>query len=223
MYSITVSSPPAQEPVSTTTLQSYLRVNTSTENSLLSGFLVAARLLFERESNLALITQTMVESLEVPPPYITYLMRGPIQSVTSVQYYDQNDTLQTATGYNLDLVTGGMGRLWFPNGQPTMSVNVRPVMNITFQAGYGDNPSNVPAPISQAIMLCAAYWFEQRTAYSDTTIQNVPMGFEAIVDAYKVGNLYQWGMDWNDRRKHAGYPAGAFPWMANQDGGYWGW
>lgn len=219
MYSITVTSQPSIEPVTVTTLQNYLRVNTTVENSLLAGFITTARALFERSANLALITQTMVQTLEHNPPHICYLMRGPIQSITSVKYYNQAGSLITAdpSTYNTDLVTGGMGRLWFPNGQPTMSTLIRPAFQVTFQAGFGDTAADVPQPICQAILLCAAYYFENRAAYTDATIKSVPQGFEAIVDMYKVGNNYQWGLDRHNN--HCGNMQ-AYPWGYANGGWY---
>ena len=175
-------------------------------------------MLFERESNLCLITQTITEYLERVPPANIYLMRGPIQTINSVQYYDTSDTLQTSSGYNSDIITGGMGRVWYPNGQPNVSSNVRPVMQVQFVAGFGDNPTAVPQPICQAISLLAAYWFEQRTPYSEQTIKDVPMGFSAILDAYKIGNIYDWNKTWNDR-----CPYGHMnPWAIDTFTGWWG-
>ncbi len=33
---------------------------------------------------------------------------------------------------------------------------------IAFTAGYGDEPTDVPAPIRQALTLLVAHWFERR-------------------------------------------------------------
>lgn len=219
MYTLDITVPPASEPLSVETLQTYLKLNTTTENSLLSGFITAARQRFEREAQIGLITQTIVESIEFPPPYITPIMYGPIQSISSVTYYDQNNDLQTASGYNTDLVTGGMGRIWWPNGQPNMSSQVRPVMQITAIAGFGSSASNVPQEIVQAIMMLCGHWFFNRGAYGDS-MSDTPAGWEDAVSKYRLGVFGQWGLDRRRRRSMYGNPG----WPSAVWGGdYYGW
>lgn len=198
MYTINVLTGPTSEPVSASLLKTYLRTNTTAEDTLLNTFIESARRLFENETNLGIMYQTLVQYNDQNCPMF-YLMRGPINSITSVKYYDQNNVLQTAdpSTYNTDIVTGGMGRIWFPNGQPSTSSTVRPIWQTTFNVGF----YSVPADITTAILLLAAYWFEQRTPYADRTLQSIPKGWDSIISKYKLGNYYQWNMDrgnlWN--------------------------
>jgi uncharacterized phiE125 gp8 family phage protein len=218
MYTLTVTSPPAQEPVSTATAASFLRLNTSTENSLLAMFVTGARQRFEREAQIGLITQTITQSIQYAPRYETYLMTGPIQSINSVTYYDQNGNLQTASGYSVDIVTGGMARVWWPNGgQPNMSSQVSPVMMINATIGFGTEPSSVPIEIVNGILTLVDHWFFNRSAFGDS-MSPTPATFDDAVAKYGLGVFGQWQMDRRHRRGHCG---NGWPWAFGGFG--WGW
>jgi uncharacterized phiE125 gp8 family phage protein len=220
MYTLNVTNQPAEEVISTATAQAFLRVNTSTENTIIGNLCIAARQRFEREAQIGLITQTVVQSIQFPPPYDIPFMTGPVQSISSVTYYDQNNTIQTATGYNVDIITGGMGRVWFPNGQPNMSSQVRPVMQITAVIGFGSSPSSVPMEIQQALLNLIDFWFFNRSAYGDN-MAAVPATFDDAVAKYRLGVFGQWGLD--RRRRHSMYGNCGFPWSVGGFDGWWGW
>lgn len=192
MFTCVLTTAPSTEPVSTSTLQTYLRQNTSAENALLAGFITSARELFESETNRALITQTWTQYVSKPVNEI-YLMKGVVQSISSVQYYNSAGTLTSDNTYSSDIVSGDIGRIWWPNGLPTMSTSIRPVLQIQFVAGYGSSATNVPAAIQTAIMLRAAQMWSDRGG-----TQEIPPGWSTIVSKYSLGNLYQWKMDRHD-------------------------
>lgn len=49
------------------------------------------------------------------------------------------------------------------------------------ELGDGD----LPLPLSHAIMLLAAHWYNQREAVSATQMHAVPMGIQALVKPYR--------------------------------------
>src|SRR3954447_26991479 len=94
-YSLTITVQPSSEPVSVATFKDHARVNTGTaEDTLIAQYITAARLAFEKRTNLAVKPTTFKLSLDAWSNPI-YLPRGIVPSVSSVKYYDTGDTLQT--------------------------------------------------------------------------------------------------------------------------------
>ena len=194
MYGLQLVTDLVSEPVSVATLKSHLRLNTTDEDSLLAGYITAARQLFETMTDRAVLTQTWKLSLDAFPRIIR-LPRAPLQSVSSVQYYDSNDVLTTwsSTNYSVD-TQREPGRVvpsvFFPDWKvfavyPALSYRISPKVIIQFVAGW----TACPALVSQAILLLASHYYQRRDAYEDKAMIEVPMGFKAIVNQYKLGWL----------------------------------
>ena len=121
-----------------------------------------------------------VDCLEVPLPPMTIL--------TSIEYYDVNDSLQTwsSANYLSDLVSQP-GRIAPISSQSWPSTYDREnAVKITYSAGYGSEPNDYPAPIKQAIKLTVRAWFEETTPQGD-----IPSGALALIDGYKSGRFSQ--------------------------------
>jgi uncharacterized phiE125 gp8 family phage protein len=66
-------------------------------------------------------------------------------------------------------------------------------VKVTFNAGYGPNWSDIPADLSQAVMLLAAHYYEYRneTSLSDGCM---PFGVSSLIERYKVLRIWTGGL-----------------------------
>src|SRR5690606_31226614 len=93
---ITVTTPPAAEPISLKEMMDYLRLDAPTEASTLLSLISAARAEVETRTGRALAAQTLTLTLDkFPKSLILPLPRPMLDSVTSVKYYDADGELQT--------------------------------------------------------------------------------------------------------------------------------
>jgi len=95
-----VTTQPATEIFTLQEVKDYLKVDDSTEDTLITTLLQSARQAAERYLNQALITQTITEKLDYLRLSTIYLSVSPVISVTSFQYADSQNTLQTFSANN---------------------------------------------------------------------------------------------------------------------------
>ena len=176
---------PSTPMFTTVEAKAFLRVDGSTEDSLIDDFVTAATREVENWIRRALITQTWTLNMDrfdrsfdehdvfsdgvhnIPRIAISgndsiFLPRTPIQSVTSLKTTDVDDTQTTfnASNYGLD---EEVGRL-FLNQNSTWPTNLRDhnAIEVIYVAGYGDADTDVPAPIRQAIRAQVIRMYEDR-------------------------------------------------------------
>jgi len=134
-----------------------LRIDSTADDAAIDVQIIAAREAIEEMIGRALITQTWRLTLDDWPAgdYIE-LPRSPVQSVTSVTYYDTDDTSATLASANYTVETDPEpGRITLDYNQDWPTTILRPAnaIQIVFIAGYGDAASDVPGPIKQALIL----------------------------------------------------------------------
>ncbi len=165
---LVLTSGPLVEPVALLEAKAHLRVDHNDEDTLISSLIITSRLHIEASLGLGLITQSWSLFLDDWPPGTTVrLPMRPVQSVSAVRLYNENETTQTvaASGYYVDgkgtparlVRLGGVG---WPG--PERKANG---IEIAFTAGYGAAASDVPQPIRQALLLLIAHWYERREPF----------------------------------------------------------
>ncbi len=184
----------SSEPVSLDQAKQHLRVDHSDEDELIASLITSAsRKLDGRDGELsrALISQTWALSLGRFPAEIS-LPLPPCQSVTSIAYVDENGVAQTLDAANYTLVgAGGSGPAsivpsW-GNAWPSTR-DVPEAVTVTFVAGYGDDPLDVPEPIRTAIKMIVAHLYEHREAVISATgfVKELPLGVEDHLANFRV-------------------------------------
>jgi uncharacterized phiE125 gp8 family phage protein len=183
-----VTTQPATEPTTVDLTRRHCRIDTLDDADLLSSYLIAARIMAEAYLSRALITQTLLwtvrpSSLLYPGQsrlhHVLELPRAPVQSVLSVNLLDDLGNATTITpavlpapgesqisGYVADLALQP-GRLRI--GCETLLTGSYPLystrleyIQVSMVAGYGATPDTVPQNIVQAIMMTAAFLYENR-------------------------------------------------------------
>lgn len=139
--------PPVREPVSLDYAKTHCRVDGTDEDNLIAGLIISARAYCEKYINRALMEQTWDlwldkfpkgGAIEIPLP--------PLQTVTSIKYYDIDDTEHTmdAADYIVDAASEP-GRVVLGYSKAWSTTTLRPVkaVCVRFVAGYATYSSTV--------------------------------------------------------------------------------
>jgi uncharacterized phiE125 gp8 family phage protein len=121
------------------------------------------------------------------------LPRPPLQSITSVKYFDAAGVEQTlgATNYIVRKPWRQPGTIeWAPSVVwPDLELDRSHPITIRFVAGYG-GAANVPETIKQAILLLLGHWFENREAQVAAVgmwVQNLEFSVKALLEMEGYG------------------------------------
>jgi len=184
------TTPPAIEPVTLAEAKAHLRVDSSDEDTLIGGLVAAAVSHLDGQGVLgrAMITQSWATWVRNSPSVVT-LPVGPFQSLTSVEYYDSENALQTSDVANYEVrLAGDFVTVQPKSGFAWPGAYSRPdAIKITYAAGYGDAAADVPQSIRQAILLLVGHWYENREAVTEGTFKEMPMAVDALIGVERVG------------------------------------
>ena len=189
-YSLRRTVAPTVEPVLWAEAKLYCRIDDDTEQATVEALIAAARHTVEELTQKQLITATWVRTLDrFPETHPIDLPRGPLASVASISYTDENGDAQTlaASGYQVDLVNDpgrilpGVDLVW-----PDTRANALNTVTITYTAGYGATGASVPPPLIQAILMLVSHWFEHREAVALTQMSEVPFAVQRLVSFYRA-------------------------------------
>jgi uncharacterized phiE125 gp8 family phage protein len=162
---LVMTAAPAAEPISLAEAKAHLRIDGSDEDALLTSLITAARMVVERTLSLALVTESWSLYLDGWPRSGTIALPiHPVQAVTAVRVYDPDDTptVVNAESYSVDVLSEPARLVLSAGAVQLSSARLLNAFEVAFTAGYGDEASDVPAPIRHALKLLVAHWFEQR-------------------------------------------------------------
>jgi hypothetical protein len=206
MSSITVITPASFAPVTTVDMLSFLRLNDTSESALIASLIDAATDKWTNDtSGHVLCSQTLRLYLDKFPgqsncsssydPSIVYstlypaatirIPRGPVSSVTTVEYLDTTATWQTLTGWTAD-TTSTPARIILPSSLPQLHASQVPAVRVTFVVGYA-NAASIPATALVGIRLAASHWYDQRGAYTEGEMKELPQGWAALTARFALG------------------------------------
>jgi uncharacterized phiE125 gp8 family phage protein len=181
--------PPAAEPLTLAEAKAHLRVDSASEDDLITGLIKAAREWCEEYQNRAYITQTWDLCLDAFPESPSYLPKPPLQSIASFKYYDKEGTEHVfdAADYVVD-TAGFKGRISLAYGKSWPSVTLQPMNGVVIQfvAGYGDAVTDVPERIRSAIKLLIGHLYENREATSIKALSEVPFAIYALLGLDRI-------------------------------------
>ena len=128
-----------------------------------------------------------IAPIEIPRP--------PLQSITSLTYYDVDRTSYTLTeGTEFTVDTDSCpGRIVLEYDEiwPTVQLHPNKPIVIRFVAGYldtsspADSVAGVPAGIKHAMKLLIAHWYGQRTPTGEISGE-IPWGVDDLLAPYRV-------------------------------------
>lgn len=178
-----VTTAPLSEPITLAVAKAHLRVDFDDDDTLIGALITAAREYCEDVLGRALMTRTLEGALDDEPEGDTItLPRPPLSSVRSVKFYDTDDVATTVdpADYLVD-ITSEPGRIVLNDGAEWPQVDLRPAnaVVIEFDAGYGDDPEDVPAKFRQAMLLMIGHWYTHREEVSVGSGSAMPIPFAA--------------------------------------------
>ena len=135
----------------------HLRVTVTDEDELIEAIIYAATESVEHSTNRCFIKRSYKNSW---PVFADYFLAMPLDSITSVEYYDSDNALQTvsASDYSINKTEG---QLIFNSDYSFPSVYDRhDGFQVTYTAGY--DVVEIPAQAVAACKLIAADLFENR-------------------------------------------------------------
>ena len=178
-----VITPPTIEPLTLAEAKAQCRIDIDDDDTLIAGMIQAAREYCEAIDWRSYLTQTIELWLEAwPGDDEIELPLPPLQSVTSVEYYDTDDVKYTLTAsdYYVDTISEP-GRVVLKNLKtwPTTSLRDYNAICVTYKAGWTTQAA-VPQAIKQAMLLLIGHWYENREA---TTLGAVSRPIDFAVKA----------------------------------------
>ena len=150
---------PTIEVITVDELKTFARIDTTAEDTLLEGFIKAARIATEKYLGRALVTQTMKMTMDFWPGTVIQFPRPPLISVTKVATLDESDVETEYSSSNYYVVTEAIPGKLVLKQSVTAPINTsRDYAGylVEFTAGYGPAGEDVPQPIREGIALWAA-------------------------------------------------------------------
>jgi uncharacterized phiE125 gp8 family phage protein len=206
------------EPITLADAKAFCRVDIPDEDALITSLISAARRYVEKETGLALNTQTWAAVLDrwpegqgqgfgglwwdgvqqLPISLITStttieIPKRPFQSITHVKLRDAYGTLTTVdSSVYFTEVSDMRGRVNRVLGQiwPVVILANSGAVEITFTAGFDAAPySGLPEDLKQAIYILVKHWFDNREPVSDGRMASVPSHIFQILQHWKSVRL----------------------------------
>lgn len=162
---------PVAEPLTPADLGKHAVIDSdlvTADSDIISAYITQARSELEESSGLSFITQTWRMTLDRFPYWDSpmWIPRGPLQSITSLQYIDVDGITQTlveGTDFRVDK-DSKPPRIVPTYGQRWPYTRFREIACVTIVAvcGFGNAGTNLPPNILQAIRMVAAYRYRFR-------------------------------------------------------------
>jgi len=177
---------PTEEPVSVADLRQQVSIDHTEDDLWLREMGKAARQLVEQHIERQLLTATYTLTLDAFPDVIE-LNRPPVQSITSLKYYDTDDTLTTLTE-NTDFVSDIISepaRLVPVVGTSWPATRIKPnAVTAVFVCGE-TTADNVSPRAKLAIKMLVSHWYDQRSAGSAVAVNEIALAYRMLLDSLR--------------------------------------
>jgi uncharacterized phiE125 gp8 family phage protein len=163
---------PTAEPVTLSEAKKQLEIASSdtSHDTHLSALIGAAREQWEHDTDSVTCFQTL--RLRVASIFDGFkLLKSPIHSITSIQYFDGSNTLQTLASSQYQL-HGDQIRLAYLVTLPA-TVSRWDAWQVTYKAGHSQDGQSVPEAARAAILMLVAHYFENRDMVMSDALQTM--------------------------------------------------
>ena len=200
MYLQTVHQP-SVDPLTLAEAKLHLKVDTSTDDNLITALITAGRDYVERWTRRTLVYTGYRLGLDGFPDGAIELPRAPAVSANSstvfsyatprIQYYDPDGNLQTLTvdvDYELALHQNPPSLVLPPlEAWPSIQEGKANSVIVDFVAGFGAARTDVPNLLRQAVLLLVGHWYANREAVGSVGSE-VPLAVDSILRIYSLGD-----------------------------------
>lgn len=184
---------PAAEPLSLAEAKLHLKVDSdTTDDTLISDLIAAAREVFEQETGRQVITATWELKLDRFPSGAVEIFKAPLLAVSAVTYVDTSGTSQTwdSGEYQVDAFAGPFARpgLLYPKADYTYPETraIHDAVTVRFTAGYGAAADAVPESVRAVLkMILGGLYTHRESHITGTIISSIPL-VDRLVTRYRV-------------------------------------
>jgi len=172
-------------PVTLAEAKAHLRVDTTDEDTLISGLLDAANATVQEMTGRTLAAETWALTLASVSGDLL-LPKSPVTGLTAIDYFAPDGTASSSLLSDFDLLIDTDQAVVRPKiGAVWPVTQTRPdAITITFTAGYG----TLPAPLRIAILMLVAHWFENREAVNIGHLaSDLPLAATSLIDDFRLG------------------------------------
>lgn len=165
-YSVSTTSEPATEPITSAEAKLHCRVEHTADDSIFTRLIAAARLATERYCDRRWITQTVRVTLAAFPTGdgCLQLPVSPVSAVDSLKYYATDGTFTTMPGddyqtwlqHSPPVVAPAPTEVW-----PATQTGRIGAVEVNLTCGFG-SASSVPDDAKAAMLLAIGYWYANR-------------------------------------------------------------
>jgi uncharacterized phiE125 gp8 family phage protein len=174
--------------LTTAEAKTHLKIDYTDDDTYIDNLISAARLSAEIYTNRYFINTTLIQYGDQWSD-LSVLFKSPVGSVTSIQYYDSDNNLQTldSSVYVVDNIHQP-ARIGLDVNQSFPSIAGRiNAVKCTYVVGYGAAASNVPEGIKEACLLTIGNWYENRQEVVIGRIATeLPKSAQYLLEQYKV-------------------------------------
>lgn len=182
---------PASEPVTLTEAKLQCKVDHTAEDTLLSGWIVAARRLAESHMNRLIMPQTVRATWMRFPSGCKWedralrLPGGQVREIDSLSYFSTDDEWVELAEDEFAADLDNVPALLYP--APGLSWPItrssRPAcVKVQYKAGWA---TTCPEDLKAAILLMVGYWHNNRGDAKDVG-DGIPMGVQRLLDYYRL-------------------------------------
>lgn len=185
---------PFVEPVTIAEAKQHLRVDVDTDDAYIASLITAAREYCEDYLDRTLNhTQWQMKldnfPAEIGMPRPPMASGGTVANVT-VTYIENSlgaSVVLPSGQYRIDRdATPGALRPLYGGSWPS-HLSDENSLTVTWWAGYGSTPDDVPRVVRHAILMLVGTWYERRQAVDSVSASEVPMGAKALLDSARWG------------------------------------
>lgn len=194
-YKLKLITPPVLEPLTTAEAKAHLRVDFSDDDTVIDGYVKAAREMAEAYTWRAFLTQTWDLFLDqFPCGDRLNLPRPPLQSVTGVYYTPEGAAEQTwaSSNYHVDTY-GEPGGVVLRTGYTWPSDTLQSVNGVRVRFVAGWTAANLlPVSLVQGVKLVLGHFYENREGIviaQGVSIAELPMGIQWVLDAERANRF----------------------------------
>lgn len=186
-----IVTPPAQNPVTLAEAKKQARIYHDFDDDQVTMMIESATAIVEQYLQRKLITQTWKMFLDSFPVEIKVLF-GDLQSVTHVKYTDSDEAQSTfdSSKYLVD-TDSKPGRIILKTNEtwPTDVLSPKNPIEVQFVTGYGDNTTDVPQDIRNAILWITSYLYKYRESVvtnNKMNIEELPFNWKSMLYPYRI-------------------------------------
>lgn len=145
---------PVSEPISVSEAKLFMRIDHTTDDILISDMIVACRMAAEQYLQRSVLTQSWKLSLDGGNCYACDLAMGPVNAISKVSVFDNNDVevVLTSEQYRVNAAQDHL---------QIVNVSCSKRVEVSYVAGY-PSVAAVPGPMKQGIMAHILHMYENR-------------------------------------------------------------